>query len=297
MLSTIFQKDYREVFNKTLEQYSPTPFYRMYMRFLNGKGGIPDFFVLGAQKGGTTTLYHMLVKLPSIVPSVRKEIEYLNDPNRRGLGLNWYCEHFPSLEKKEKIARKTGIRPVTGEATTLLNHPLAPELLKAIAPNIRFVVLLREPSSRAFSHYQHNILVGSENRSFEQALEEEDDAVNYDMEKLKEDPNYPAHSLRAHSYKQRGRYVENLTRWFEHFPRQHFYIEGSRRFFNEQDDVLEEIQKFLGLSPFPVKQDKRVYNKGVYSQKMADETKNKLKDYFQKYNEALFKLLGRSLDW
>jgi Sulfotransferase domain len=297
MSTPLLQKDYRAVGHKMLEKYLPTPVYRQYMRLLNGKGGLPDFFVLGAQKGGTTSLYHILVKLPGIIPAVRKEIEFFNDPDRRKLGVNWYMEHFPSPQIKQKTAKKIGFEPVTGEGTTLLNHPLAPKLLKEIAPDVKFIVLLREPASRAYSHYQHNIERGSETRSFEQALAEEDEAVKFDMEELKKDQSYPAHSLRAHSYKQRGRYVENLSRWFEQFPCENFYIEESRRFFKQQDEILREIQEFIGVPPSPVVQKKRVYNKGNYRSEAPEQSLNKLKEYFYPYNKALYELLGRRFDW
>ena len=297
MSTPLLQKDYRAVGHKLLERHLPTPLYRQCMRIVNGRGGRPDFFVLGTQKGGTTSLYHILAKLPGILPAFRKEIEYFNDPDRRKFGVDWYLEHFPSSEIKQKLQVKLGFAPVTGEGTTLMNHPLAPGLLKEIAPDVKFVVLLREPSSRAYSHYQHNMQRGSETRSFEQALQEEDEAISRDLQELAKDINYPAHSIRAHSYKQRGRYVESLSRWLEHFPRENFYIEDSRTFFKEQDRILKEVQEFIGVPPVKVEQQKRVYNKGSYSEKAPKKTIEQLKEYFKPYNESLWKLLGREFNW
>src|SRR5207249_2276295 len=66
---------------------------------------LPDFLIVGAQKSGTTSLYHYLSAHRLVMPAATKEIHFFNSNYHRG--LSWYRSHFP-LNRPAKI---------TGEAT------------------------------------------------------------------------------------------------------------------------------------------------------------------------------------
>ncbi len=90
----------------------------------------------------------------------KKEVHFFNRLHE--LGLPWYGEHFIAPE------------PVAGEATPLyLHEPTARRRIAETLPDARFVAILREPVSRAWSHYHLNRMIGHEPRSFEQAVADE----------------------------------------------------------------------------------------------------------------------------
>src|SRR5207248_4207503 len=120
----------------------------------------PDFLVVGAQRSGTTSLFRYLAAHPAVGAPVRKEIQYFTLHYQRGDG--WYRTHFPM----------TGRQRVTFEATPYyLFHPAAPQRAASSVPHAKVIVLLRDPVSRTFSHWQHNASRGLEHLGFEAALD------------------------------------------------------------------------------------------------------------------------------
>ena len=104
---------------------------------------LPHIVVIGAQRSGTTSLYELLAGHPQVRPPVRKEIQFLSI--RWDRGLPWYRRHFPVLSD-------ASLR--TCEASPYyLFHPSAPVRAAAALPDTKFIALLREPSTRAISHY------------------------------------------------------------------------------------------------------------------------------------------------
>jgi hypothetical protein len=147
-------------------------------------GGLPDLIIVGAPKSGTTSLAMWLSEHPQVRMSATKEISFFDRFYDRGIG--WYREQLPEHEP--------GI--VVGEATpTYLGDALAPKRAAEAVPHAKFVALLREPVSRAWSNYWFFCQLGVERRSWDAALR---------AEKRGNDPA---------EYLSRGRYSEQLARW------------------------------------------------------------------------------------
>ena len=109
---------------------------------------LPALVVLGAQKAGTTSFYHYLSQHPETVTPSRKEVHYFDNNYRRG--LNWYRAHFC---KQSDLGRG---RHFTFEANPYyLFHPAVPKHVAAKLTDAKFVVMLRNPIKRAYSHYWH----------------------------------------------------------------------------------------------------------------------------------------------
>ena len=109
---------------------------------------LPDFLIVGAQKGGTSSLYAYLAQHPSVLPSFRKEVKFF-DCNYF-CGHTWYRAHFPLRYKLSRGNR------ITGEGTpNYLFHPTALQRLALTLIDVKIIILLRNPADRAYSHYQH----------------------------------------------------------------------------------------------------------------------------------------------
>ncbi len=61
-------------------------------------GSLPDFVIIGAQKGGTSFLYHLLTRHPLVEPAVRKELHFFDGPGFFDKGAEWYRRCFPRPE-------------------------------------------------------------------------------------------------------------------------------------------------------------------------------------------------------
>ena len=126
------------------------------------KGCLPDFITIGAQKGGTTSLYHYLQGYhKAIVTSRNEELNFFTE--RYQQGLDWLREQFPKGEHLKRGYKSPNYLP----------HPLAPQRMSLLLPTVKLVVLLREPISRARSGWQMAVGFGKERRSFEAAASEE----------------------------------------------------------------------------------------------------------------------------
>ncbi len=124
---------------------------------------LPTFIVAGAQKGGTTTLHNMLGEHPQIHVSRPKELHYFDRHYRKG--TDWYAAAF----------RPTGEHRAWGEATPIyMYESLARRRMCKDLPDVRLVIILRDPVARAYSNYWMNRSKGVEElETFEEAIDAE----------------------------------------------------------------------------------------------------------------------------
>ena len=87
---------------------------------------LPEFLIIGAQKGGTTSLYSYLCQHPGIIPCEKKEVHFFGNPEIRKRGEAWYRRHFPSNSHRKSLEKELGYSPITGEATPDMNQPFMP---------------------------------------------------------------------------------------------------------------------------------------------------------------------------
>jgi hypothetical protein len=191
---------------------------------------------------------------------------------------------------------RSGVRCQTGEATPYyLFHPLAAERIAETLPSIKLMMVLRNPVERAYSHYLHEVGLGIEHLSFEQAIDEEPRRLEGESERIASDHMYPGFKHQHFSYLARGIYCDQLVRWFSLFPRERFLILESERFWADPRTSHVTVLRFLGLPPIPLP-DYPQHNKSEPS-KMSSPTKDMLRDYFAPHNERLYGLLGEDLEW
>jgi hypothetical protein len=248
---------------------------------------LPDFLVIGVMKGGTTSFFNYLARHPQINPPFRKEVKFFDIHYPEGIG--WYRAHFPTHFKM-----KPGI--VTGEATPYyIFHPTAPNRIAKVLPNVRLIALLRNPVDRAYSHYNHMVRVGREPLPFEEAIEHETERLNGEEEKIIADPRYSTFNHLHYSYLARGRYIEQLQKWFAIFPREQMLILASEELYTSPAAAYRKAIEFLGLSAWEP-DDFRVYKQGVYEE-MPASTRKYLIDYYRPYNQKLNEFLNMSFDW
>ena len=211
-----------------------------YGRATSAARPLPDFLILGAQKAGTTALYSYLRRHPSITGPSWKEVSYFDRHYARGEA--WYRGNFPNK------ARTRG--KLVGEASpSYVFHPLAPQRVRELVPEARLVVLVRNPVDRALSHYQHEVALGREPLSFEDALAAEDERLRGEEERLLADPRYFSREWWSHTYRARGRYAEQLERWLAVFPQEQLLIVPSDDLADDPAGAHARVLDFLGAPP------------------------------------------------
>ena len=256
---------------------------------------LPDFVIIGAAKCGTSALYSHLTLHPSVEHALRKEVYFFDHKSRRG--LTYYRSFFPLRSKMRQLraADANGVAR-TGEATPCyLFHPHVPRRRAAAGPNAKLIAVLRNPAARAYSDYCMKVRYGLETLSFEQAIEREPERVEGELEKMLADEHYFSAERWHHSYLGRGRYAEQLERWFEHYPREQVLVMAAEEFFGDPTPAYHRVTEFLGLEPWAPETSRKT-NTLPYPK--ADKAmRARLVEYFRPHNERLFELLGQRFDW
>jgi Sulfotransferase domain len=252
---------------------------------------LPDFLVIGAQKCGTTFLYQLLTQHPHVKPAFHKEVHYFDLNFRRG--VNWYRSHFPLQVRKNR-------NYTTGESSPYyLFHPHAARRAKALLPEAKLIVLLRNPVDRAYSHYQHQLkrlmAEGRKAYMFEEAIEREKRILPIEVKKMLQDEYYVSLVHRNFSYLSRGIYVDQLLAWAKFFDRSQMLVVKSEDMWKSTLDSLRRVQAFLELPYWEPKTYKPIYT-GEYTD-MDPAIRRQLNEYYQPHNRRLCEFLGVDLGW
>lgn len=251
---------------------------------------LPDFLIIGAMKCGTTSLYHYLKKHPWIRPALKKELFYFSNENPFWRNNLWYRAHFPLVFAKAKalLAKR---KLLTFEATPgYIFHPLSAARIQKTIPKAKFILSLRNPVDRTYSHYHNVFRTNHEPLTFEKALERE--RTEY-LGKNGRDLDYL-----VYSYLGRSIYINQIENWLRFFPREQLLIIDYQEFSTDTRGVLERIFTFLELPvsiyPFPEHYPK--YENFDY-EPMKVETRRELVEFFRPYNQRLYDLLGVDFGW
>jgi sulfotransferase family protein len=257
--------------------------YRAYGRATAGLRPLPDFLILGAQKAGTTALYAYLRWHPEITGPSFKEVSFFD--RHYAKGERWYRAHMP-------VRR----RSLVGEASpSYLFHPLAPERVAGMLPGARLIVLLRTPVGRAFSHYQHEVALGREPLSFEDAVDREDERMEGELERMLRDPSYFSLAWWNYTYLARGRYAEQLERWFAAFPREQLLVLFTEELSADTPATYRRVLDFLGVGARDLDSYPRIFDRDYAD--MNPGTRARLDKEFEDPNRRLASLLDRDLPW
>src|SRR5260221_4755811 len=105
---------------------------------------LPDFLIIGCQRGGTSSLYYYLTEQYGILSASTKEVHFFDDFYTKG--LDWYRAQFPATAYKAYIERVRKRPFITGEASPYyIFHPHAPRRAAQVLPEAKIIALLRNP--------------------------------------------------------------------------------------------------------------------------------------------------------
>ncbi len=188
---------------------------------------LPHFLVCGAMKAGSTSFFHYLNEHPQIYMYPKKEVHFFDRDEFYAKGISFYEKKFIRAKENQIIGEVTPgymfLRKVPGR-------------IKENLPGAKLVFILRDPVKRAQSHYLHMIRRGLETLSFEDALAAEEERISKG-EKW----------FRAYSYKERGKYIDQIERFAQLFPRKQLYFIILEDLHSNANEVFGHLFKFLNI--------------------------------------------------
>jgi hypothetical protein len=200
---------------------------------------LPNFMCIGAAKSGTTTLYDLLRHQPDVYTPSFKEPHYFDIPSNYCNGSEWYDKTYFKNVKRQKV-----IMDFT--PSYLYERKAAKRIFTNLGKDVKFLVILRNPVDRAYSHYLHSKRDEYEAEDFLKALAKEEVRIN--DARLKED--YLT-ELRC-SYVSQGCYYTMISNYLEYFPIEQFlFIHFEQEFIANRIESIKKIFSFLGIDYIP----------------------------------------------
>lgn len=260
---------------------------------------LPDFLVVGAKRGGTTSFVDWLRAHPGVLglfprPEQLKGLYFFDE--QFGRGAHWYRSHFPTTATRAAMTRRLGHPVVTGEGSPYyLFHPLAPGRAAATVPDAQIIVLLRDPVERAFSHWKERRRNRTEPLDFPAAIEAETARLAGEEARLVADPTAVSFAHRHCSYLAQGTYAPMLERWFSAFGRDRVWVQASEDVFAAPQDALDVVFERLGLPGHRLEHPEA--RNGEPSRDLDPGLRAELRARLSPAIRATEQVLGRELPW
>ncbi len=270
-------------------------------------GHRPDFIIVGAQKSGTTSLHYYLDQHPTLCGSNPKEIHFFDRWVNHGNTKQWYERHFRSLSLARKLYFES--------SPSYIYYEDVPLKLKKYHPEIKLILVLRDPVKRAFSAwnmyydiYKNNqaqwILFPDGRRpgepnsiyknfflkrktfpSFREAIQIELDLIN-------------SGNFEEPAILRRGLYRNQIENYYRHFRKDQILILGFEDMIKNTEQTLNSICEFLDVEKFNYQALKiEPKNARAYDSSLTEDDQKFLIEYYAKENESLFELIEQKLNW
>lgn len=269
-------------------------------------GHKPDFLIVGAQKSGTTSLFSYLEEREGFLGSKPKEVHYFDREDNFEKGDSWYHSHF---------IKRPGQKGLFFEASPeyLSRWKVAPRV-KAYNPELKIIILLREPIARAYSAWnmyrqwsndgvvpwgiandQHGKSESPIYRAFfKNGCPSFSDYIQLEMELIEKGDTEEEPSLIR-----RGLYKQQIERYVELFGWDKVLVLGFNELAGDSEAIIRKCHEFLGV-PYQAPDlvgEKEIKNKRAYPSKISSADLEILKNFYEKPNQELFDYLGFQPDW
>ncbi len=235
-----------------------------------------DFVIAGTQKAGTTALDEYLRRHPEVGMGSGKELHFFDHEAN-------FSGDAPDYARYHACFDWSAGHQVRGEATPVYMYWLpCPGRLREYNPDLKIIMILRDPVARAYSHWHMERARGADTADFR-------DAIRTEAERCR-----AAAPLqhRVYSYADRGFYSRQLQRMWQYFPRRQTLVLKHEDLLAQPARVLGEVWEFIGVQR-STEVPRITVPSGGYEKLPDPETFEYLKSLFQPEVRALEQLL----DW
>lgn len=273
---------------------------RSYAQLTAANRPAPDYLITGTKRGGTTSLFNYLLMHPGVMglfPQVRekKSTDYFFKELERG--DTWYRSHFQTEAYRKLKGSQLGYRPISGEASPYyMWDPRIATRIKASAPQVKSIILLRNPVERAWSHYQERVQNGVEPLDFVTALHLEDERMSSEYAAIEDGSEEYSEAFDFYAYRERGNYLPQLKNWFAKFDLDQVLVMRSEDMYQDVQGAVDQVCDFLEI-PRHELPTKRTFNARKKSTPMPSEARDYLTNYFADRNAELFDYLQVEPFW
>ncbi len=201
---------------------------------------LPNFFIIGAAKAGSTSLYEYLIQHPQVYMSPIKEPHYYSNIRPSAEHAHIVCA-VSDTKKYLSLFKGAGGYKAIGEASTsYLSEIGTAQRIKAKIPDAKIIILLRDPVDRAYSHYLMDVRDGFQDLSFW-------DAIQSDYMQCEKGWGI------SHMYVELGLYFEQVRQYIDCFARDRVLILFFDDFITNELDILLRVADFLEIDPEPMR--------------------------------------------
>lgn len=201
------------------------------------------FLIAGVQKAATGALHHYLRQHPELYLPETKELHFFDKDD-----IDWTAPPYDTVLHSHFANAPPG--SLWGEATPVYAYwPLTPCRIHAYNPDMRIIIILRDPVGRAYSHWRMNVERSYETLDFSRAIRERRAKLFSDVE-ADRSPRY--------GYIERGFYAEQINRLLHYFQRNRIHFLTMYDLLNHRVTALDRICEFLGISRFSEHPDHNV---------------------------------------
>lgn len=216
----------------------------------------PNFFIIGAAKSGTSSLYHYVGQHPDVCMSIPKETWFFCFEDYEQ-GLEWYWErYFAKHYRGQKSIGETSV--------WYLHMPHVAPRLKESVPQAKLIAILRNPVDRAFSEWWMAFCEGVEQLPFDKAildnirrLESQENPLEATVEGAKlwliyrglRPGTVTDIDRRPRTYVENGYYDLQIEQYLEYFPKAQLKIFLFEDLIRDAEAVVKEIWRFIGVDP------------------------------------------------
>ena len=234
--------------------------------------GVPklDFIVIGAQKGGTTSMWRYLEDNRMLRMPPAKEAPFFLQPAYPGELRGFMRALFKDAPRRAKLGT------VTPDYMVGVPEVPVPEIARRIRmtfPDVRLIALLRDPVERAHSSYRMLVARGRERRTFEAAIAEQLEPGNLRRARAAPDA--------TETYVAAGEYGRMLGAYLERFPREHLHIELSADLAAKPGEVVRRVCSFIGVRPHTPQHLGRRFHSGG-RRRVSEAAEADLKEYLDR---------------
>ena len=247
----------------------------------------PTFVIGGAQRCGTTWLYHLLDQHPQIhlARPINPEPKFFCHDPAPGRDRDWYLRTWFADVPADAIA-------IGEKSTSYIDTPGVPQRIGRMLPDLKIVFMLRHPVERAISNYRFSKINGLETESIEVAFRQE--ATRVAQTRF---ANLSVHPL---AYVERGHYVRCLDGFIECMGRDRIKVLIKEHFERDPLKALADLLRFLGVEPGfePTGVDARHNVTDDPGLRIPHDLVGELIEIYRPSNRRLEQLLGRDLgEW